>query len=727
MALINPKYQQAYLLTTILVISSTYIFFDVPYLSFIFGFLFILVLPGLIILPILNIQNINIFEKFFLIVGISVSFSYIYGFLINHSLPLMGFQEPLSTKCIWVTFTTAYIILIIIGVKNNYYKFSSCLIPRFKSMDKILLSFLILIPAAIFFSVHRLSVTGSNTLIIGALLTIPVYLLILTLYKDTINDSIFPLSLFVISFSLLSMVMLRFPYIFGSDVQREYGLHFLTVYENAQWTFLGGNLGLSLSISLLPTIIFSICAIQQTELLFKFIYVFICSLSPLVIYYSIKQYLGSFLSLFASFFFTSQYYTIISSAAPRTNLAIFFCALIIYIATNKNIDHTGKNFFYVVFIISIVLTHYTTAYIFLAIFSIWILYAHFLYQRTDTYDKVSLGLIAFYIIFLLSWTFLLFRGGVFITLVEVVSESFHQYLFSANAHDTLDLRGKEMLFSPTFRVAFLSAIHWLTVWACLLSIGIGTLVSMLFLFIRTPGKLDSLVKNKPLSPFPTIRGEYIICAFFCITILGSIVFVPQINAVYGYVRLFPLTLIFTSPFLILGVLYTFRILSFIIDKPNRFNYKCVATTCLLLMIISYYLFSFGIPYQIVGTSDNVFTSNESTEYLQTKISENEKYAALWLKENFNENTNIIRPVSRQTKELWSIGRFPLSTIRRQDHDYFYVYFGNYEILNDLDAIFLNINNQRELSKVFTNKKVYIYYGNNIIYPTFGSKTENTQN
>lgn len=700
-------YKDWYLTIIFALILATYsaILFNIPYIRFILGIIFLMILPGIVILPLLNITKISFFEKCFLIVGISVSFIYFYGLCINYIAHSLGYEEPLATISIFVNFSYIYILMAYIGRNNHYYNFKILKNFNLSPIEKCLLIIPCILPALLVVSMHHLNTYGSNFIFLISLLLIPCHLLLMTHYKDGVNQNLFPFTLLSISLSVLSIWMLRHQFIWGSDVQREFGLHFLTTLENLHWIYLGGNLGTALSISLLPAIVYSICQINYIEFLFKFTYFFIVSFSPLIIYFSLKQYVGNFFAFCASLYFTFQFTIMHAVGTPRTAIAIFFCCLVIYMIFNNDIQGLAKNSLILLFLASIVVSHYSTAYIFFILLFFGAFASYWRCQADTKIRYIKYNYIAFYLVFLISWTFILLWSSSLISGVNIFLESLFDFF-----EDTIvdkEVSEAQALFYPIFENRYLTAIHWVTVWFGFIMIGIGLLYSLVYLSIEKFNFLN-LKKRAIFSIDYIINKEYLFMGLISSGLLVAFLLFQSIASSYGSQRLFAITSIINSLFLVIGLTALINLIFILINlKRVKINKNKIINFCFIIFIILTFLFTHGVPYQIAGIHQ-AHLSQDSIDYMNQNIYESEKSAAVWLKEHYATNTNIRRPGTRP-KELWSAGSFPLHVIRSQRYDNNYIYFGKMEGLREYEGSYLSTYDDFNHIKIFSSKDVNIYY------------------
>jgi len=195
-----------------------------------------------------------------------------------------------------------------------------------------------------------------------------------------------------------------------------------------------------------------------------------------------------------------------------------------------------------------------------------------------------------------------------------------------------------------------------------------------------------------------------------IIILTSFLVFQSVAQSYGASRLFSLTAIFLSPFLVIGILLVLDILFRILRLEKiRCKFLIISRFCLIIFLIFSFAFNLCIPHQILGI-DQQYLSSESDTFHNKNIYESEKLAAIWLNNHYGSNTNVKRPVSGN-KELWSAGRFSLSTIKGDRYNDNYFYFGKVDISKGYHLTYFLENKKFDLAKVFTNRDVIIFYEN----------------
>ena len=125
-----------------------------------------------------------------------------------------------------------------------------------------------------------------------------------------------------------------------------------------------------MSISILPTIFSNLLHIKD-EYVFKLIYQIIFSFAPLTVFLILKKYVNSIYAFLGSFYFISQFQFMQQMPAlNRQEIAILFFSLCILLFHDDEVKPLLKKLLFLVFFVSMTVSHYSTAYIALALFTI---------------------------------------------------------------------------------------------------------------------------------------------------------------------------------------------------------------------------------------------------------------------------------------------------------------------------------------------------------------------
>jgi len=291
-----------FLVLVFLFVTDLAILLNIPFLRQILGFLFLTLLPGLLILQVLKLNKLGYTEKFVLVVGSSISFLMLFGLLINNLSLDLGYETPLAAIPLLLSFNIAFIVLAIVGYELNKSHIFSLTNLNLSTSKKAFLIVPILFPALSILGMYVMNTTDNNIILMFMLFLIPIYVAFVCIFNQKFPKRLYPIVIFLISISLLLLMALRSNHIIGVDTHLEY-YFFQTTLNNLHWSAFGhSTLDACLAISLLPTIYQSILNVDA-EFLFKILYSLLFSISPLVIYVLSKRYVGELYGFLTSCFF----------------------------------------------------------------------------------------------------------------------------------------------------------------------------------------------------------------------------------------------------------------------------------------------------------------------------------------------------------------------------------------------------------------------------------------
>jgi len=197
-------------------IGLAFLGFDILGLRQIVGFVFVTFIPGILILRILKIHNINRVESLVYSVGLSVAFVMFSGAFINLVLPFIGISRPISLMPV----TAALAVLTVILMAAAYVRDRGFIVPKETAPGKkvhlpseLLLIVLLLLTIL---GVALIDAYQNNILLVISMLVIA-GVVGLAAFGRLIEPRVYPLAIFVIGLSLLYQTALMSPYLIGSD------------------------------------------------------------------------------------------------------------------------------------------------------------------------------------------------------------------------------------------------------------------------------------------------------------------------------------------------------------------------------------------------------------------------------------------------------------------------------------------------------------------------------
>lgn len=598
------------------------IIFDIPLFRQIVGFLFLTIIPGFLILQSLRLNNLNFTERFILTIGLSISFLFMFGLIINNLLLSFSYNTPLAIMPLLISLNAVLIIFILLDFREL--KNLSLYIPNtsLTASEKIFLVIPILLPALSVFGVHIMNSVCNNSILLFLLALIVSYTILVCFFNQKFPARLYPVVIFFISLSLLLLLSLRSNHIIGSDTHSEY-YYFKNTIDNLHWHIHGNTLfDATLSISLLPSIYQSILNLDP-EFLFKILYSLLYSITPLSIYILSRRYIEDSYAFIASIFFMFQYNFLMTAANSRTNIAILFFALSIMILFNDKISLVKKRILFIVFLFSIIVSHYSTAYIFFFIIFCTYIVIGLLPEKYRGNKNISFTIIILFFVSIFFWYSqvieIAFSSGVTF-IINTINNFNNMFLSDSRGGGVPALIGEDISSKGIpHKIQFIST--WLTF--LLIGVGIFTIVK----YIQGMAFLK-LSYNKPDFLRKNFDVEYSLISIICIGLLISMIVLPYISIGYGIQRLYGFTMVILSIYFVIGGIAISR------------KIKISPLIVIFIVLIPYFFSITGITYDIFGSPRSVILNSSGIEFDLMYVHDQENYAAKWLKENFKNEYNI---------------------------------------------------------------------------------------
>lgn len=353
------------LMTNLLVYFNVQFF----YLRQIFSFLFLTIIPGLLIMLALKIRKLEFWEYLVYTIGLSLTFLMFGGLLVNWVLPLISISNPLSLRPISITLSY---VMSVIGILAYFQSKDISYEIKLAGMSALNWIFscipVLFVPLSIFGAVS-LNNGGSNIFTMILLGGIAGYVFLVAIFQKKLDSNIYPLAIVLMSISLLLMYSLRSWHISGWDINEEYRIFQITK-SAGYWSpdLIKHTYNSCLSLTILPTIISRITNVND-EYIYKVIYQLIFSIVPVTMYCIYKKYTSAIVSFLAVFFFIAQPLFIQPMPAlARQEIAFLFFTLTLLVIFTKNITQKTKDFMFVLFGFSMIVAHYSTTYVAIGIY-----------------------------------------------------------------------------------------------------------------------------------------------------------------------------------------------------------------------------------------------------------------------------------------------------------------------------------------------------------------------
>lgn len=337
------------------------------------GFLFLIIVPGLLTVLAMKLKGLNFWGHASFIVGFSLLELMLIALLGNTFLPYIGIARPLDKGPLLLeVYLLIAILFIIVWRRVKQVEIPIRRYAIFDNLRDIILSF-----APIAFVVLSILGTislndgGSNIWTMIMLGSMGLYIILLIYYAKDLDENTLPTAIFFMSLSLLLMTSLRGWYITGHDIQSEYkvfelaktaGLWSIAVYRDAY--------NACLSITILPTVFSSLLRMPDPYI-YKFFFQIFFAICPVLVYQISRQWTNRLMSFLATIYFIAfpNFFTDMPFLI-RQEVAFLFFGLMLYIIFNPNLKLSTRRWLFMIMGVGVILSHYSTTYTVLVIFGI---------------------------------------------------------------------------------------------------------------------------------------------------------------------------------------------------------------------------------------------------------------------------------------------------------------------------------------------------------------------
>lgn len=666
-----------WILSLILLIIATdiTILLNIPYLREIMVFFCFTFVPGILIIHILKLNSLKFLKKLVLTIGLSICFLIFMGLALNSFYPILA--TPLSFWPIFITLNLTLIILAIIAYQRNKNEFILSDFLNFKTKESdgrklnsmLLLPFLFPVMAVV--GTYFMNITQNNVILMLMLFLIPAYIVALVFLKNRITNTTYPVALSMIGLSLLLMHGLTSFHVMGRDVQFEF--HFFNLaLKNAYWNSIGDILQFNaynscLSVTILP-VIFKVLSNMNSEYIFKIYYALIGSILPLVLYVIFQKYFSRQNSFFAALIFIFQPYFIYFLGIARQEIALMFFLLALLVFYDNKINENIKKLLFVIFMISVVVSHYATAYVtFLVVIPILL----FPFLKSVVKDRKNIkftnfDVLAVILIFMAIW-YVFVAGSQY----TAASDTLNAASIGAGGMDVTSQKDIKVL--AVFGMGLTSIPN-----------AISVIVNDLIILIMGLGFLSIIWNYKSCKN--QIKSSYIMGMIMSPLVLTLPLILPNLSIIYDIQRLFLQLIVFLGPLFLIGM-------SFITRKLKIQNLKPIL---ILVLIISLFSCSTYLTYHLSGISYSPYYETNGSLRDEHFIYDQELSSAAWIQNNSMQNSSILTDGIAFSRLLLANNNFSTINANRSNSNYF-IYLG-----------FANVNDKLMYPKAEFPEKIEKY-------------------
>jgi uncharacterized membrane protein len=611
-----------------------------------FGYL--IIVPGTLLFRILKLNARNLTLTCLFIVGLSVATLMVAGLLISLISLILNIPVPYSPNIIIPTICVVNFGLFSASILTYKYENYPKSIPlgEIYSQKKVLL--ILTLPAMPILGAYLLNIYNINALNILFIFVTTAIILIYGL-KNNLQEREYAILIFSLSLSLLLFTSLISEYIWGWDIHLEYYLANLPL-SNGYWDHsIPTNTNAMLSIVALAPILSIFCDLSLHSV-FKVCFQIIYAFVPLGLYELYRRLTSERIAFFSVLFFitTFSFYTEMVSLARQEIAELFFVLLLLVIIVD-NISKFQTAILWIVFAFSLIVSHYTTSFIFL--FCLLIAYLiltlgrndkinQLLSKVTDFFDSIKDNLnkpnqievnkskalyrlknyfVLLYVLLVFTWFMYISSASAYTKMINVVDS-----IYSQIASDVLNPKSVHGLHVIVSNQPIMHQITKILHIIAQVFLSIGLLIVV---FWRTR--------------YPNIRLEYFafIIPMFSLLILSLTV--PNFSNQVMTSRMYHWSQLILSPLFVIG----FIAVATTIGK-TIFNWKEMAVqrgvyAVLSIFLAVFFMFNSGIMYYIndeMKTSASLIAFDNEYDFARYDI---EDYCgAYWLQNHIKEGDII---------------------------------------------------------------------------------------
>lgn len=621
------------------IVTYTTILLDVAVARQIVGFLFLLFVPGIVILKLLKLRDLGLAETVILSVGLSIAFLMFIGLAINELFPMIGISKPLSQWTLIILIDIAVLLMCLLGCVANKEDFEIDITVAKGSRLFRIVPF-VFIPFLSVAGTLLVNVSQNNFLLLFMIIVISILVVLSAFSSRLVPSRFYSLVLLMIGIALLFHASLISNYIYGYDINVEYYTLELTE-NNSYWNSTISahapeydKINGMLSLTVLPTIFASILNMSATWIL-KIVYPLIFSFVPVCLYQLYKKRVGREKVAFVSTFFfmaTSVFFTEMLGLTRQMVAELFF-VLLFFVLLNDKINPLRKRLLFIIFSAALAVSHYSLSYIFMFYISLTWLSVYILRKRTG---RITASMVVMLFVILFSWYIYVSASAPFNGLVNMgnhVLSSVSTEFFNPESRGQEVLRGLGIESAPSF-------------WHLL-----GRIFAYATEFLIIIGFIVLIARRKKR----ILDLEYSVSMSLSMIILISCIALPGVAGGLRMTRYYHTVLIFLSPLCILGGETLFGFFA-----RGRIKTEFCVLVLVLIVLVPYFFFQTGFVYEVTGDSSWSIPLSKYRMglmlYTMGYIDEQDVFGAMWLSEKMNtERTSIYADDMARNSVLSSYG------------------------------------------------------------------------
>jgi uncharacterized membrane protein len=343
---------------------------QIPILREALALIYLFFVPGIILLRVLRLHELNIIEGILYTIGLSAATVMLTGLFMNAAYVFI-MPRPLSLLPFMGTMSAVVVALCLLSyLRDRDYSRPTAIDMRMPSSP--LIPGLLLLPLVSVLGAYLFNTRGTSVGSFIVFLSVAGLILVCG-FTNFVPKRYYSLVVLMIAVALLLNNTLITNYLWGFDIQIENVVAQLVV-SNGFWgappifSQNALNLNAMLSITLLAPLL-SIVTGMSVAWVLKLIFPLLFALVPLGMFRLYEKITSARIALFGVFFFmvTFSFYTEMLAMA-RQEIAEFFVVALLMLLVDKQMHRMPRFFLFGLFGFSLIVSHYATTFIFLFCF-----------------------------------------------------------------------------------------------------------------------------------------------------------------------------------------------------------------------------------------------------------------------------------------------------------------------------------------------------------------------
>ncbi len=336
------------------------------------GFSFLTLVPGMLTVISLRLNQLAAWGKLVLAIGFSLLELLLIGLLGNTLLQLAGTSRPLDASyLVWEISASLAVLLIVAWWRAKGWRLN----PRAKLREllptrlerQVAVAPLGLVVLSIL-GATSLNNGGANAWTMVMLIGMAGFSWLLLAKSRRLGDTSVAAAITLMSLALLLMTSLRSWYTSGSDIQLEYHV-FQLAKTSGVWRIqdFRDPYNACLSLTILPTMFANLLKVLDPYV-YKVLFQVIFAFCPAIIYLLVRKWLSVAIAFLATLYFMAfpTFFTDLPFL-NRQEIAFIFAALMFYVLFQDQLVLKLRRGLFMAFGLGLVLSHYSTTYSIIAI------------------------------------------------------------------------------------------------------------------------------------------------------------------------------------------------------------------------------------------------------------------------------------------------------------------------------------------------------------------------